>query len=167
MTMAPTNIRPMPALLTAVRPAATVLTGVLAGAVLATWLSEKALGDSTPLWIAYHQAINPTFTRAFPLLAGLALIAALVAAATSWGIPLDRLLVLSAIGCLLIGLGITVIVHFPINAEIATWRSDAPPADWQQIRDRWLAAHTIRTAFAVSGFALLVSAQRRPRARRR
>ena len=123
------HIRPIPALLAAVRPAASVLTGILAGAVLATWLSEAALRGSTQLWIAYHQAINPTFTRAFPLLAGLALVAALAAAATSWGTPRDSLLMLSSIGCLLIGLGITVIVHFPINAEIATWRSDAPPAD--------------------------------------
>ena len=148
----------MPALLAAARPAAIVLTGVLAGAVLATWLSEASLGGSSELWVAYHQAVTPAYTRAVPPLAGLALIATLAALAASWRSPGDRRLVLVVVACLLIGLVVTVVVHFPINAEIATWRPAAPPADWQQLRGRWLTAHAVRTALAVAGFALLVIA---------
>jgi uncharacterized membrane protein len=163
MSITTTGVRPMPALLTAAHPAAMVLTGVLAGAVLATWLSEASVGGSTELWIAYHQAVTPAYTRVVPPLGGLALIAALAALAASWPSPRDRRLILAAVACLVIGLVVTVVVHFPINAEIATWQPADPPADWQQFRDRWLAAHAVRTIFAVAGFALLVACCRQRR----
>ncbi|MDQ4092567.1 MAG: DUF1772 domain-containing protein [Actinomycetota bacterium] len=153
----------MQALLHAAHPATIVLTGVLAGAVLTTWLSEASLGATPELWIGYHQAITPAYTRALPPLGGLALIAALAALAASWGSPRDRRLILTAVACLLIGLVITVVVHFPINAEIATWLPAAPPTDWQQIRDRWLAAHVVRTALSVAAFTLLVTSGPRHR----
>lgn len=58
---------------------------------------------------------------------------------------------------------VTVAVHFPMNAEIATWTPVAPPAEWQELRDRWLVAHVVRTWVAVAGFALLVAALSRRR----
>ncbi|MDQ3987912.1 MAG: DUF1772 domain-containing protein [Actinomycetota bacterium] len=158
MNIATTGARPMTALLATARPAAIVLTGVLAGAVLGTWLSEASLGSSTELWIAYHQAITASYTGALPTIGGLGLIAALAALTVSWRVPRDRWLILTAVACLMIGLIVTVVVHFPINAEIATWRPAAPPADWQQLRGRWLTAHAVRTALAVVGFTLLVIA---------
>ncbi len=161
MSIVGPGVRPMPALLAAARPVAIVLIGVLTGAVLATWLSEAALGGSAELWIAYHQAITPAYTRTLPPLGGLALIAALVALAASWWSPRDRRLVLAAVACLLLGLVVTVVAHFPINAEIATWRPVAPPVDWQQLRDQWLAAHAVRTVLTVAGFVLLLVAGHR------
>ena len=158
MNIATTGARPMPALLAAAHPAAIVLAGVLAGAVLGTWLSEASLGSSTELWIAYHQAITTSYTGALPPVGGLGLIAALAALTVSWRIPRERRLILTAVACLIVGLIVTVIVHFPINAEIATWQPAAPPADWQQLRSRWLTAHAVRTALAVAGFTLLVIA---------
>lgn len=166
MSIATSGVRPMPALLAAARPAAIVLTGVLAGAVLATWLNEASLVGSTELWIEYHQAITPAYTAAVPPIGGLALIAALAALAASWRSPRDRRLILAAVACLLIGLVVTVVVHVPINAEIAAWRPVAPPAEWQQLRDRWLAAHAVRTVLAVAGFVLLVAGHRRRRTER-
>lgn len=157
MTVASAAVRSTPALLHTARPAAIALTGIVAGAVLGTWLSEASFGP-TGLWIAYHQAITPAYTRALPSIGGLALIAALATLAASWGQPRDRRLTLAAVACLVIGLLVTVVVHFPINAQIATWQPAAPPADWQQLRGRWLAAHAVRTVFAVAGFALLVAA---------
>ena len=50
---------------------------------------------------------------------------------------------------------VTIIVHFPINAEILTWSPASPPADWQQVRDRWTAAHTARTLLSLAGFVLI------------
>ena len=150
------GVRPPRARLGAAGPAAIVLTGLLAGAVMGTWLSEVSLGGSSELWIAYHQAVTPAYTRAVPPLGGLALIAALGALAASWSNPRDRRLTLGALACLLVGLVVTVAVHFPINAEIATWQPAAASADWHQVQQRWLAAHAVRTVAAVAGFVLLV-----------
>jgi uncharacterized membrane protein YcfT len=150
--------RGMSAPLTAARPAAIALTGVLTGAVLGTWLSEASLGGSSELWIEYHQAITPAYTRALPPFGALALIAALAALVASWGSRRERRLVLAGVSCLLIALVITVVVHFAINAEITTWRPAAPPVEWQEVRGRWLVAHAVRTALTLAGFALLVAA---------
>lgn len=152
-----TGSGPAPVLLAAHR-VAIILSGVLAGAILATWLSEASLGGSAGLWIGYHQAITPAYTQAVPPIGGLALVAALAALVASWRNPPTRRLLLAAVGCLLVGLLVTVIVHFPINEQIMTWQPDAPPADWKDLRARWLTAHAVRTVVATAGFALLVVA---------
>jgi len=153
-----TGSRPVPVLLGAAHRVAIILSGVLAGAILGTWLSEASLGSSAELWIGYHQAITPAYTQAVPPIGGLALIATLAALAASWRNPPTRRLLLSAVGCLLVGMLVTVIVHFPINDQIMTWQPDAPPADWQDARARWLIAHAVRTWAAAAGFVLLVLA---------
>ena len=158
MTISTTEVHPVPVLSVVAHSAAIIFAGVLAGAVLGTWLNEAPLSGSTELWIAYHQAITPAYTRVVPPIGGLALIATFAALAWSGRTPQVRRLILAAVGCLLIGLTVTVVVHFPINAEIMTWQSAAPPADWQHLRDRWLAAHAVRAATAVAAFALLVIA---------
>ncbi len=153
-----TGSAPVPLLLGVAHRVAIILSGVLAGAILATWLSEASLGSSAELWIAYHQAITPAYTQALPPIGGLALLATLAALAASWRTPRTRRLVLAAVACLVVGLLVTVVVHFPINDEIMSWQPAAPPVDWQDLRSSWLTAHAARTVFAVAGFALLVLA---------
>lgn len=150
--------RPAPGLLAAAHRVAIISSGVLAGAILATWLNEASLDRSAELWIEYHQAITSAYTRALPPLGGLALLAALATLAMMWRIARTRWFVLAVVGCLVVGFLATVVVHFPINAEILTWQPAAPPADWQGLRDRWLTAHLARSVAAFAGFALLVLA---------
>jgi uncharacterized membrane protein len=75
--------------------------------------------------------------------------------ATGAAVLLDgrRWTLLVALVCLVAGLVTTVTVHFPLNDAIVAW--SRPPADWAQIRDRWRAAHVVRTVAAVVAFALL------------
>jgi len=150
----------MPSLLAATHPAVITLTGILAGGPghVAQRSVSRRLDE---LWIAYHQAVTPAYTRAVPPLGGLGLIATVAALAASWWSPRDRRVIGVAVACLIIGLVVTVVAHFPINAEIATWQQAAPPGDWQQLRDQWLAAHAVRTVLAVAGFTLLVAGYRR------
>ena len=154
---APPRSRVAPARLGAHR-VAIILSGVLAGAILGTWLGEASSGGSAELWIGYHQAITPAYTQAVPPIGGLALVATLAALSASWRDLGTRRLLLAAVGCLLVGLLVTVVVHFPVNDQIMTWQPDAPPADWQDLRTRWLVAHAVRTWVAVAGFVLLVFA---------
>lgn len=146
---------------TIAHPAATILAGVLAGAVLAAFLTEVSLDGAAELWIGYHQAVSSAYTRALPPIGVLALMAAGWALAASWrNVPLRWLLFL-ATWCLLFGLAVTVAVHFPINAEVLSWRPADPPADWEDVRLRWMMAHGIRGVFALAAFVLLVLAASR------
>jgi hypothetical protein len=128
--------------------------GLAAGAVLAVWVADVAIsgGDAT-LYITYRQATTAAFTAALPPMGGLGLVAAAVSAVLARG--RERALMATAALCSTAALLVTVIVHFPINAEILTWSPAAPPPDWQQLRDRWTLAHTARTLLTMIGFALL------------
>jgi hypothetical protein len=139
---------------------AIVTAGVPTGTVLGVWLSEVSLGDSAELWTRYHQAIRGSYTLAVPPLGALTLVASVgMLLAPRGSLPLPhRRLVLAAISCLVLGMIITVGVHFPLNATIDTWPPATPPADWEQVRDRWLLAHGVRSVLSLAAFVLLVMA---------
>jgi uncharacterized membrane protein len=67
---------------------------------------------------------------------------------------------LAAIGLLLIiaVLVITLAVEVPIDNLIATWTEATLPADWQEIRARWSAFHTVRTFLSLGAVAAAVGA---------
>ncbi len=142
------------------RSVAVLATGLLAGAVLSVWLAQGPLGSSAALYIESHQAVDPVYTRVLPPLGVTGLVAALVALTAGWSQVRARSLTLVAAGCLVLGLIVTVVVHFPINAELLTWSAAAPPADWEALRDRWTAAHAVRTVLTVAAFGLLLAATR-------
>lgn len=136
---------------------AVLAAGILSGAVLGVWLTEVALGDAAALWIGYHQAIRAPYTLALPPLGVLAIVAAVGALLRREARPARRLLI-AAVICLVLGMVVTVGVHFPINAVVDSWSPAAPPVDWAQVRDRWVLAHAARSVLALAGFALLVVA---------
>ena len=59
--------------------AAIILSGILAGAVVAVLLTEAAIAGRAELWVGYHQAITGPFTVALPGIGGLSLLTAVVA----------------------------------------------------------------------------------------
>lgn len=54
----------------------------------------------------------------------------------------------------LIALLVTVLVEVPIVQQIVTWTPSTLPANWQQLRDRWMRFHVVRV---IAGIASLVS----------
>jgi uncharacterized membrane protein len=67
-----------------------------------------------------------------------------------------RLCVLVAV-ILLVAAGlITRFANQPINALVITWSPQAPPAQWQELRDVWWQWHVLRTAVAVLALCLLL-----------
>jgi uncharacterized membrane protein len=53
---------------------------------------------------------------------------------------------------------ITLAVEVPIDNLIATWTEATLPADWQEIRARWSAFHTVRTFASLGAVAAAVGA---------
>jgi uncharacterized membrane protein len=144
--ISPTQLAP---LVHVVRVVGLLAAGLLAGAVVVTWLLDVELGRSGELYMQYRQATTGALTRLLPPLGGVALLA------TGAAVLLDgrRWTLLVALVCLVVGLVTTVTVHFPLNDAIVAW--SRPPADWVQIRDRWRAAHVVRTVASVVAFVLL------------
>jgi hypothetical protein len=55
-------------------------------------------------------------------------------------------------------MAITLIVEVPIDNLIAIWTEATLPPDWQEIRARWAAFHTLRTFLALGAVAAAVGA---------
>jgi uncharacterized membrane protein len=54
----------------------------------------------------------------------------------------------------LLALLVTVLVEVPIVQQIVSWTPSTLPANWQQLRDRWMRFHVLRV---IAGMASLVS----------
>jgi uncharacterized membrane protein len=58
---------------------------------------------------------------------------------------------------LMIGvLVVTLTIEVPIDNQIKTWTTATLPADWQEIRARWSAFHTVRTFMSLGAVAAAV-----------
>ena len=55
-------------------------------------------------------------------------------------------------------MAITLIVEVPIDNLIAIWTEATLPPDWQEMRARWAAFHTLRTFLALGAVAAAVGA---------
>ncbi|MEU4572698.1 anthrone oxygenase family protein [Nonomuraea sp. ATR24] len=146
--------------LTASRTVALSLVGLYAGGVLFVVLAPSVGSLPGPAYVRYWQALNVDYGRAMPplLLTGIA--ATLVTSALSW--PRGWLtLGLSSAALLLVILtvALTLTGLEPLNRVVDTWNPDKLPADWHEIRQRWLNLHLVRTVLAVAAFACLLTAQ--------
>jgi hypothetical protein len=158
-TTTTTTTAPAPlAALRIARSVAVLATGLLAGAVLLVWAVDVPLGRSAELYLQYRQATTGLLTALLPPVGAVGLVAALAVAVLDHGTA--RALAAAASALLLAGMVLTLAVLFPINDAVLAWT--APPPDWAAVRDRWLAAHAVRSVVTVAAFVLLVVAGRAP-----
>jgi len=67
-------------------------------------------------------------------------------------------LVALATGSVISGFTMTIIVNFPINAQLMKWSAAAPPDNMREIWNPWEKIHTVRTILALGAFVLQVLA---------
>jgi uncharacterized membrane protein len=72
--------------------------------------------------------------------------------------PIAAWLAVAALLLMIAVLVITVAVEVPIDNMIATWTDATLPQDWQDIRARWAAFHTLRTFVSLGAVAAAVGA---------
>jgi uncharacterized membrane protein len=70
-------------------------------------------------------------------------------------------LLVGTIACLVASGLITRFLNQPINAIVITWRPDAPPANWTDVRNKWWRWHVIRLLAGLGGLSLLIAAMLR------
>ena len=130
---------------------AVVLVGLIAGLLVGTAIEQKTLLvlDPAPWTIARHST-DAVFSRVLPwwwnsTLVMLFLAAYLNRGGARWMFLVGGLLLLA-------GIVVTVAIEVPMNKQVVTWDPQALPANFLEIRDRWLRFHVVRTALGVVGF---------------
>jgi uncharacterized membrane protein len=52
----------------------------------------------------------------------------------------------------------TLVYNAPVNALAVEWNPEAPPANWEELRDQWHRGQTIRTPLAIAAFTAIAFA---------
>ncbi|MFF8867783.1 anthrone oxygenase family protein [Streptomyces sp. NPDC015139] len=68
-------------------------------------------------------------------------------------------LVVIAVGLLILGVVMSILLLVPINNRNKTWTPGNRPADWKQQLHRWNRYHYVRVAVIIAAFTLLVAAR--------
>jgi uncharacterized membrane protein len=71
--------------------------------------------------------------------------------------PMTFYLTLAGFTLFLFALVVTMLIEVPIVKQIVTWKIEALPSHWQQLRDRWVAFHIIRVVAGIGGLVFLVA----------
>lgn len=135
---------------------------LVAGVMWGTWLSlartMTAYDAATFLTDGKHMIENLAIIMAVLMISavviGLAAVVLLFrsgSAVAAWMATVGLLLIIAV-------LVITLAVEVPIDNLIATWTEATLPADWQEIRARWSAFHTLRTFVSLGAVAAAVGA---------
>jgi uncharacterized membrane protein len=135
---------------------------LVAGVMWGTWLSLGRTMTSydarTFLADGKHMISNLATIMAVLMIsaavAGLVVVVALFrrrSTVAGWLALVGLLLILAVIA-------VTLAVEVPIDNQIKTWTEATLPADWQDIRARWAAFHTLRTFLSLAAVAAAVGA---------
>lgn len=145
-------------MLTSIRFISLLLTSLLVGTMFGVWLGFNPAALSATAYVEMQQNAIRALNVSLPIL-GLACIvlSATLAVLTNHD-PRGRYLLVAAVLCLAAAALITRFANQPINAVVATWNPQAPPANWGELRDTWWYWHVWRTVAGVAALALALLA---------
>jgi len=135
---------------------------LVAGVMWGTWLSlartMTSYGAAT--FVADGQHMINNLATVMEVLMISAVVVGLIVVAMLFLVRSAAAAWLALVGLLLMitVMAITLIVEVPIDNLIATWTETTLPSEWQQIRARWAAFHTLRTFVALAAVAAAVGA---------
>lgn len=135
-----------------------LVASLVVGAMFGAWLMLNPRGLDGPRYVVLHQQGIRTLNTALPALGAATFVLTLAAAAMARRDgPRLALLVVAAIGFLAAGV-ITRRLNQPINRQVMTWSTAAPPAEWTRLRDTWWRWHVARLLCGLGGLSGLILA---------
>lgn len=135
-----------------------LLAALVVGAMFGMWLILNPARRAAGTYITLHQQGIRTLNTALPAFGAATIILSIAAAVLARGDSARFPLLIATAVCFAAAGLITRLRNQQINATVITWKSDAPPANWKDITDRWLRWHLIRLLAGVGGLSLLIAA---------
>jgi uncharacterized membrane protein len=141
--------------------ASIVCSALVAGMFYGPWaaLSRSMRTFAPEVFLAIVDRMNRNMAPVMTVLMPAALLAMIPVLIASYGTyPKIFSLYAAAFILFIVALAVTVLVEVPIVKEIATWTVATLPANWQQVRDRWVRFHVIRVVAGLASLVLLLIA---------
>jgi uncharacterized membrane protein len=141
--------------------ASIVCSALVAGMFYGPWaaLSRSMRTFAPEVFLAIVDRMNRNMAPVMTVLMPAALLAMIPVLIASYGTyPKVFSLYAAAFILFIVALAVTVLVEVPIVKEIVTWTVATLPANWQQVRDRWVRFHVIRVVAGLASLVLLLIA---------
>ena len=135
------------------------LAALATGGLMVNWIGlGRAMSRlSASSYVEFHQATNHTFVPYMPIVVVGALLGGIVLAILSPGVhSLSGELAIAGSAGYVAVLAIGLSTDVPINTQVARWSVQSPPADWTQVRARWIRFHIVRTLFSLPALACYI-----------
>jgi uncharacterized membrane protein len=138
-----------------------VCSALVAGMFYGPWaaLSRSMRTFAPEVFLAIVDRMNRNMAPVMTVLMPAALLAMIpVLIGSYWAYPKVFSLYSAAFVLFIVAVAVTVLVEVPIVKEIVSWTVATLPANWQQVRDRWVRVHVIRVATGIASLVLLLIA---------
>lgn len=129
------------------------MAAIVAGGTFAIWRAFSPYGLTASAYVQMQQGGIRGLNILFPVVGLLALVSTAALAFLTRGQA--RWLFLLAIALLAVSALVTRFGNQPINAIVMGWSPDAPPQNWEELRDSWWGLHLTRTFFTCTGYIAL------------
>jgi hypothetical protein len=114
-----------------------LLAALTVGSMFCVWLVFNPAGLNANAYVILQQQGIRTLNRALPAFGAATVIVTLAAAVLGRDNSTRFGLLIAAVLCFLAAGFITRLRNQPINLLVMKWRSDSPPANWTELRDKW------------------------------
>ena len=141
-----------------IRFIALLLVALLAGTMFGILIGLDPAGLSAAAYVEQQQNTIRALDTLMPLAAPVCIVLAIALAVLTKRNARARCLFLAAAACLVVAAAVTRVENQPINAQVITWDAEAPPENWEELRDEWRHWHAVRTFSGLGALSLLIVA---------
>jgi uncharacterized membrane protein len=135
---------------------------LVAGVMWGTWLSlgrtMTRYDATTFLADGQHMIANLATVMAVLMISAAVVGLVVVVLLFRGGSTTAGWLALAGLALMVAVIAVTLAVEVPIDNKIRIWTTTTLPSDWQNIRARWAAFHTLRTFLSLAAVAAAVGA---------
>lgn len=133
-----------------------LLVGLVAGIFLATQLGQVRVQNTLEArdFTLVKHSFEVALGGVMPVLVIAAGISIVPLVGLHWSAGALRLALVLVALVLWVGvIVVTLVYNAPVNSLAAQWNPNAPPANWEALRDKWHLGQAIRTPLAIASFA--------------
>jgi uncharacterized membrane protein len=133
-----------------------MVVSLVVGTMFGIWFGYNPVNLSYAGYLEQQKQVISALNIKLPLIAAGGIVLTVVSAILYRNNRSALYLIIAAAVCLIISGIVTRFFNQPINAKVMQWTVEAPPMDWEVVRDTWWRYHIIRMSAGIVSLSLLI-----------